>query len=235
MIARRVYTGEASSGVFVKAGAHEAIVSEGEWTAANRRKVPARLSRGESDGALLAGILWCDSCGHRLAADWTTTRGKRVRFYRCIAPECEARPSIAHSIIEPFLERIVLKIIGSGTLSIEETSGDTERLENAVENARADLEAFNDAFDRHSDPAEFRRGAERRKAALVAAENELAASVSASSTDELLAGVTGPDLYSRASVAIRRRIITELLPPIFVKRGRAPVSERVRFGRGPGS
>ena len=49
-------------------------------------------------------------------------------------------------------------------LSIEETSGDTKRFENAVENARADLEAFNDAFDRHSDPPnsdEARSGAKR--------------------------------------------------------------------------
>lgn len=68
-----------------------------------------------------------------------------------------------------------------------------------------------------------------RKAALIAAETELAESASASASDELLSGVTGRGLYQAASIPIRRTILAGLLPAVYVKRGRAPVADRIRF------
>ena len=57
MLSNRIYLGEVRSGEHVHQGAHEALVSAGEWHAAQREQDPAtqRLAKGHGEGALLAG------------------------------------------------------------------------------------------------------------------------------------------------------------------------------------
>src|SRR5207249_3129319 len=64
LITNPVYTGQARHGAeIVKEGAHPAIVTKAEWLAAQPK--PGRSTRTDS-GALLAGLLYCGTCGRKL-------------------------------------------------------------------------------------------------------------------------------------------------------------------------
>lgn len=79
LIRSRTYLGEIRSGEFVNTTAHEPIVDEPLWLAAQRpNPAPPRVRKG---GYLLAGILRCKACGYCMQGT-TTSHGHRI--YRCI-------------------------------------------------------------------------------------------------------------------------------------------------------
>jgi site-specific DNA recombinase len=83
LLRSRVYVGELSYGRdrrFVNPSAHEPIVDEGLWHAAQQPAVKRPQSpRGRGD-YLLTGLLRCAACGYSLQGT-RTSRGKRI--YRC--------------------------------------------------------------------------------------------------------------------------------------------------------
>ena len=104
VVSNRVYLGEARSGEFVNPEAHEPIVDEATWTAAQRAP-GVRSPRGRS---LLAGILRCAGCRYVMRPDTMKSRsGERVRTYRCrgVRPHgaCEARAAVLGSVVEPWI------------------------------------------------------------------------------------------------------------------------------------
>src|SRR5262249_12917306 len=78
MIKRRTYLGEASGGGVVNADAHPAIVTRGEFEAAQQAKADGRTARA---GTLLAGLLRCSGCGHALTHYSDGKRG--YSNYKC--------------------------------------------------------------------------------------------------------------------------------------------------------
>lgn len=121
LLRNRAYTGEARSGVHVKAGAHPPIVTEAEWQAAQGgRSVSPLRSR---EGALLAGLLRCAGCRYVMKPDTMRDRdGETVRIYRCrgdhAAGRCPARSAVMGRIIEPYVvARFLDELVPGGTLA----------------------------------------------------------------------------------------------------------------------
>jgi site-specific DNA recombinase len=79
LIKSRTYLGELRGGPYVNTAAHEPIVDEPLWLAAQHPN-PAPARRASRGGYLLAGILRCKACGYAMQGT-VTSRGKRI--YRC--------------------------------------------------------------------------------------------------------------------------------------------------------
>jgi site-specific DNA recombinase len=79
LIKSRTYLGELRSGPYVNPVAHEPIVDEPLWLAAQHPN-PAPVRRASRGGYLLAGILRCKACGYTMQGS-ISSRGKRI--YRC--------------------------------------------------------------------------------------------------------------------------------------------------------
>jgi DNA invertase Pin-like site-specific DNA recombinase len=144
VIARRVYVGEVTNGDLVTPGAHEAIVDEALWQAAQRRdKEPARSGR-KSDRHLLAGLVRCAKCGGSMSV-WYGKKepkyGTPQRRYRCGTRGC-SRPMVSVNA-EP-LERWTVEtlwlLLGSKVAGDEPEAINLRPLEAAVEKAATRLE-----------------------------------------------------------------------------------------------
>jgi DNA invertase Pin-like site-specific DNA recombinase len=87
VVMNRVYMGEARTGSHVNASAHEPLVTRSVWNAAQLPH-PGRIRRG-TEGARLAGLVFCASCGGRLTPElpsertrqWGVERG--CGYYKC--------------------------------------------------------------------------------------------------------------------------------------------------------
>jgi site-specific DNA recombinase len=97
-LTNRVYLGEAKSGEFVKAGAHEGIVSPGLFARVQRtfERKPAYRVIGRDD-SLLARVLRCGTCGHALVLD------RSIGSYRCKYLTCTKRTAIRAQLVEGYV------------------------------------------------------------------------------------------------------------------------------------
>jgi DNA invertase Pin-like site-specific DNA recombinase len=80
----RSYTGEASRGEYVLDGAHDAIVTRGQWDAAQTERAPAK----QNGKSLLVGLVRCKGCGYVMGAGSSTHGGRR---YNCNRHHAELR------------------------------------------------------------------------------------------------------------------------------------------------
>jgi DNA invertase Pin-like site-specific DNA recombinase len=99
-----VYLGRVGSGEFEKERAHEPLVDRATWLAASKSRTPNRTVRGPGEGALLAGLVYCEHCGGRL-----TPEGHR---YRCKSSngksatrECETPAIVSKKKLEPYVTK----------------------------------------------------------------------------------------------------------------------------------
>ncbi len=229
----RVYLGEARSGEFVHPGAHEAIIDESTWKAAQRKRaVPSR-----GPGSLLGGILRCAGCQFTMKADKMTDRqGERVRIYRCRGKrangQCESPATVLGSVVEPY---VVERFRGEvGQMRLEGVSADEElaEAEAAAREAEAELIAYRDSGAAAVLGARFADGLKSRSARLERAEERAA-------TLRETAGASGiPDIaeldaiWSDLSPAERNRILRGAIDAVFVRstgRRNIPVDERTKF------
>lgn len=93
IIARRVYVGEVTNGDLSTPGAHEPIVDEPLWAAAQRRGKEAARSGPKSERWLLAGRVRCGKCGRPMSVWYGRrppegTRQAQQRRYRCGTRGC---------------------------------------------------------------------------------------------------------------------------------------------------
>jgi DNA invertase Pin-like site-specific DNA recombinase len=224
-----------------------AIVSPRVWDEIQSRfetdgaHTPGRKDRGR---AMLAGLLRCAECNGTLSYDQSR---ERWIYYRC-RNGYKSHPTISAPAVEAHVAGIMHDLF-EGFERPNGDTPDTAALDAAIERARADLEAWDDAFDADSDPVAFRRGREKRKAALTAAENTRAEAVVTVTPEEeaLYAALEREDLrairdYWRSlPVAEQRRFIGKQFPEGFiVVKGNGNAQERVftptqfrrRFKRG---
>lgn len=136
LIRSRTYLGEIRSGEFVNTAAHEPIVDEPLWLAAqNPAPRPVRHRGGTH---LLAGILRCAGCGYSMQGT-RHSRGKRI--YRCQRRHagglCPAPARIHADDIE---EEVVARFLATADLVYERRAQDPDN--------RAHLEAELDAAER---------------------------------------------------------------------------------------
>ncbi len=240
MIANRCYLGEARSGEFVMEGAHEAIVDDALFRAANAVKGSAPVRRGESEGALLAGLLYC-ACGGRLTSDYTMRNGTRYRYYTCKkVPACPERSTISASIIEPYATDIAFGLLHATIRVYAEPSQEIEDAVLLAESELAEVESAHAQGDLSA--LAYGIALEAARNALEAAQEARAAELAAASVSDVQRAranrwVQGTETYQATwdalSVTERREAIRETLTLMghrgyVVTRGRGRVEDRVR-------
>jgi DNA invertase Pin-like site-specific DNA recombinase len=148
MIANRAYLGEAYAGGIVNREAHEPLVSAVEWHAAQGVRQLGRRRNGE--GALLAGLIRCASCGRTMTR---TADGRRGYLnYSCSGRRasgiCSARVKISTQRADTFVERSFLEWLAEhepATLSGAAASDELEQDQARLEGAELELAAYRDA------------------------------------------------------------------------------------------
>lgn len=146
LISNRVYLGEARSGEFTNAEAHEPLIDRVTWEAAQRARTVSRSRSGK--GSLLAGILRCAGCRYALKPDTMRepSTGKTVRIYRCrgkhASGECPNRSAVMGRLIEPLVENHFLGL--ASTISAHGSWAELDEASRELEEAEAELRAYRD-------------------------------------------------------------------------------------------
>jgi ribosomal protein L34E len=149
LLASRVYRGELSYGRdrrFVNPDAHEAIVDEPTWQAAQRS--PTRPTSVPKE-SLLAGILRCATCGYSMQAT-NTSRGKRI--YRCVRRHAGGQCPAPARVGAECAEALVLDLFWEQAR--EAAAGRIEAGEDPVREAQANYERAERAYVQWRDDAE---------------------------------------------------------------------------------
>lgn len=141
LVKNRVYLGEARSGHHVNPSAHEAIVTQAEFDAAQSQRTVLHTRDGSiASQALLGGLARCAGCGHTLKITGNTakTTGARYAVYYCTGRYakgvCPARATIRASYLDSYVEQAVLEALGEEDGLIAQA---VEATENLVEAQRA--------------------------------------------------------------------------------------------------
>jgi len=239
IIENRAYLGEARSGEFVKAGAHDRLVDEATFAAAHEAK-GERPANGMG-GSPLAGILRCAGCSYVLKPDTMKGRdGGKLRLYRCRGErpggKCPAPASVLGGVIEPFVVERFFEGLGGMRAEASAITDELRSAEDAFRRAERELVAWRDnesIADLGGTFVDGLRGrVARRDEALEALEH---ARVRAGIADlpeppELQA------LWPSLDVSDRRHLLHAALDAVFVRRGRVPIAERALVlwrGEGP--
>jgi hypothetical protein len=142
----RVYLGEAYNGDLVNPQAHEPLVTRADWERAQRisARPPTRNRK-----ALLAGLIYCDSCGRLMTRQSDGKRG--YTNYRCRVRHadgvCPAPARVSTRIAERFVWDEVTDLIRRGDIE-EQRLQHTESYDAAVadvETAERELVAWRDS------------------------------------------------------------------------------------------
>jgi hypothetical protein len=99
ILANRCYLGEARSGDFVKEKAHPPIVSEEVFRRAQRKQTVRSDTATRREGALLALVCRCQTCGHALTYDASAVKP----IYRCKYLLCSRRAAVQAASIEGYV------------------------------------------------------------------------------------------------------------------------------------
>src|SRR5262249_7710028 len=109
LLMNRVYLGEARGGHFRNPSAHEPLVTQAEFDAAQgQRSLFATRDGSIASRALLGGLLFCAGCGHTLKVTGTTDpkSGERAPVYYCkgryASGLCPARASARAEIVDAY-------------------------------------------------------------------------------------------------------------------------------------
>jgi site-specific DNA recombinase len=236
IIKNRVYLGEAYRGDAVNADAHEAIVSLGEWQAANH--APVRAAHRSKTPSLLGGIVRCAGCRYVLAPQvYGWGRTNPTRAYRCRAVHsagaCPEPANIPRDALDNYVESVWRKQMKDQALAVKQ---DTQTLQAAAEKlqeAEEELAAFaSDITARRVLGAGYHAALEARSTAVDRARTELQqATVSAPDAETI-------ETYDELPTEDRTRILSSSIDAVIVKRGdaRAPIEGRVTIlwrGEGP--
>jgi DNA invertase Pin-like site-specific DNA recombinase len=254
LLRNRVYLGEARSGKVRNLNAHEPIVTQSEFDAAQAQTTLLPAHDGSiASQAMLGGLLRCAGCGHTLKITGSLDRktGERVPIYYCVGRYakglCPARASAGAARIDSYVEEQVLRLLraeGGFVAGAVAASADLEHARRAVAQAEHELDLY------LAEPLllstlgrdKFIEGAQARRQALEEALAELEQLRAKSHlSEELVSGdllAAWPDL----SVQEKRQLLRGLLEAVILTRagarGRAakPIAQRTQIilrGGGP--
>lgn len=238
MIRNRVYLGEARSGDLVKVGAHEPLVDEQTWLAANRPGGISYAPSGSTAG-MLSGIVRCAGCSFALKPATRRTReGKIRREYKCRPDKAAGRcPSPASATAEPLEAFVVERFFERfGDMSAQARKRSSERtaLEARHAASKAELTAalsgsLAEALGGEDSDLFIETVRQRREAAEAAEEAVLA-------VEDPLADLPAPtDLHAdweNRTLQQKRALVGTGFDAIFLRRARSPrepVGDRLRF------
>jgi DNA invertase Pin-like site-specific DNA recombinase len=247
LLKNRVYLGEARSGNLVNAAAHEPLVTQAEFDAAQGRKTLWKARDGSvASQALLGGLLRCAGCGHTLKITGNTDKktSKRYPVYYCIGRYakglCPARASVRAETVDCYVEEHVLAALRDEQGLIAQAVAATAELEQArrrVEQAEHELDLYlaEPLLLTTLGKEKFLEGAQARRQAL---EEALAALEQLRAKSELGEELVSGDLlatWPNLSPQDRRRLLHGLLEKVVLSRsgsrGRAatPIAKRTRI------
>jgi site-specific DNA recombinase len=246
MIRNRAYLGEARQGEIVNKKAHEPIVTQAEFDAAQSGRT---LLKPQHDGsiasqAVLGGLVRCAGCGHTLKITGNGKPGERYPIYYCSGRYakglCPARATIRASHLDTYVEAQILAVLKQehGLLAqAVEASEALEQARRAVEEAEHELDLFLSSPKLLSILGEAKviEGVEARQLVLDEARRQLAElSTQSNLIDELTSGdllAAWPDL----TIQEKRKLLHGLLDRVVLRRatGRGkhapPIAERTQI------
>lgn len=187
LVKNPVYLGQARSGAIVNNAAHEAIVTQAEFDAAQSTKKSLLSQRDGSvaSQAMLGGIARCAGCGHTLKITGNTDKksGRRYPIYYCTgryaSGPCASRASIRASHLDSYVEQQVLMALqaeGGILAQAADASNQIDDARRTVEDAEHELDLYltNPKLLTLLGESKFLRGAEARQQALDRAHQALA-------------------------------------------------------------
>jgi site-specific DNA recombinase len=152
LVKNRVYLGEARSGKYVNPRAHEPVVTEAEFEAAQSQRTMLSPRDGSvASQALLGGIARCAGCGHTLKITGNTAKstGERYPIYYCVGRyakgNCPARATIRASYLDTYVENAVLAAVSAEDGFLAEAVQATEKLteaQRALEQTEHELASY---------------------------------------------------------------------------------------------
>ncbi len=235
LLRNRVYLGELKVGQHVNPAAHPPILTEQAFQAAQFDRAKPR-KRINTERPLLAGIIRCQACGHVMTRSTFTKAGRRYDNYGCrghhSAGKCPAPASVLSSVVHPYVQATVLKLLAAIEADPVTDGSDIIELRQELTDAETELAAYLTAISAADVGAEaFNEAASIRRARVVEAK---AAVQGAESTD--LAAIEGVlELWPSLSTEHQNRVLSGLLEAVVVKRGRFPAADKIRvFGHGAG-
>jgi DNA invertase Pin-like site-specific DNA recombinase len=248
MLKNPVYLGQARSGTVVKENAHEALVTQAEFDAAQAVKKSLLRQRDGSIAAqaMLGGLVRCAGCGHTLKITGNTDRksGKRYPIYYCTGRYssglCPARATARASLVDQFVEKQVIAALQAEDGLLAQAVAASERVEAAartVTEAEHELDLYvnNPKLFSILGEAKFVEGVEARQQALDEAHRTVADLQAQSALTEELADGDLLRAWPTLTLQEQRRLMNGLLEQVVVtradRRGRhaRPVSERTEI------
>jgi DNA invertase Pin-like site-specific DNA recombinase len=228
LLSNRVYLGEARSGEFVNAGAHEAVIDEGTFQLAQRKEQKASRRGGPS---LLTGLLRCAGCRYCLKPDSMKPKyeGERIRAYRCrgtrAAGKCQSPASTLARVVEPFVVgQFLARFSDVGERQVaDDSEARAAAMEVATATAQRDAFLSLDIADAALAQTELNRRQERLDAALA----HHASLLLPEALDMSMMVETWPDLM----VDEKRELLAAGIGAVFLRRslnrGPSPIEDRV--------
>jgi site-specific DNA recombinase len=234
ILRNRVYLGEQKHGEFMKLDAHDEILSEPEFSAAQVAK-PLRTPapRAHSAGALAVGIARCAGCGHTLKI-LTGWKGS-LRYY-CKGPyasgKCPARCLIRVDELDPYVEGWFLSAIKDNVRVASAVRANRRAIQTQRKLEEAEEQVL--AFVKLQDAVEsdhFRAGYDERRRTVELAKLEHAEALG---EQRLYADLPSGDLlatWPKLSIQRRRQLLAAFVDRINVSRGNGRIAKRVQFVR----
>jgi DNA invertase Pin-like site-specific DNA recombinase len=248
IVKNRAYLGEARQGAIVNSHAHEPIVTQAEFDAAQsvRKSLFKQRDGSLASQAMLGGLVRCAGCGHTLKITGNTSRrtGERYPFYYCTGRYasglCPSRATARASIVDSHVEEQVLKALQAEHGLIAQAVAASQEIEaaiRAVQDAEHELDLWvnNPKILSVLGEEKFLEGAETRQQALDTGRQELAQLRQQSSLAQDLAEGDLLAAWPSLSVQEKRRLMHGLLDRVIVTRatGRGrhadPISDRTQI------
>jgi DNA invertase Pin-like site-specific DNA recombinase len=233
-----VYLGQARSGSIVNNDAHEPIVTQAEFDAAQGGRTLLKARDGSlASQALLGGLARCAGCGHTLKITGSTDKktGGRYPTYYCVGRYakglCSARATIRASILDEHVEAQVLRALqaeGGVLAQAVEASGQLEEAQRQLEAAEHELTLYleTDLIGRIGQDA-FLHGVDARQERITQARAALEGLRSESAIAETLTSGDLLQAWPELSPREKRTLLHGLLDRVTLRRangrGRNPV------------
>ncbi len=223
----RAYVGEAFYGAHRTVDAHEPLVSERDWQAAQARGERPIIRRADG-GPLLAGLVRCASCSYTMSG---ANSNRKWLIYRCNrrhgGGRCPAPTTIMQGMLDEHIERIFLA--HAGALEVEAVSETTalEAADAELERARRELTLWRDDVRMREaiGHEHYLAGLSKRAEDVTAAEAALwQARESVAAAGIAFDSAIWPEL-TRVE---RRTVLSAGIDAIFVQPGRLNVEGRTR-------
>lgn len=232
LFGNRVYLGELRVGEHVNANAHEPLVTQEEWLAAQRHGT-ARPPRSDATVALLASLVRCASCGHVMSRSAGGRLGQP--FYAChkqhSAGVCARPAGITLAPLEQRVEQIALAELGKLKATAASSDREISVTRRALTEAELELAAYLEGVSAAGlAPGQYAEGARRRREAVEDARERLEELLT---QRPALADGEPVKAWKRMDSAQRNRLLRSLVECVIVVpvgRGRrVPLGDRVRI------